>query len=198
MITIEDKIESFKKIINEDISENYEKEISKIISDTEQILQKHEAETLKEIEKLKKDYEHKFIIKKEKIDSKTLKEGQDIILNENNLICKEFFKSLKEKIRQDYKGQYGKDYLQRVLNLVKDDVNKDDIIFVSSENYQRDKEIILNFFENIKVEESENIKLGGFEIVDKDKTYRLNYSVDFMIDNKYNEILTELKKEINL
>lgn len=198
MITIEDKIESFKKIINEDISENYEKEISKITSDTKQILQKHEAETLQEIEKLKKDYEHKFIIKKEKIDSKTLKEGQDIILNENNIICKEFFKSLKEKIRQDYKGQYGKDYLNRVLNLVKGDVSKDDIIFVSSENYQRDKEIILNFFENIKVEESENIKLGGFEIVDKDKTYRLNYSVDFMIDNKYNEILTELKKELNI
>ena len=29
MITIEDKIESFKKIINEDINESYEKEIEK-------------------------------------------------------------------------------------------------------------------------------------------------------------------------
>lgn len=197
MITIEDKIESFKKIINEDINESYEKEIEKITSETQKLLEEKKDKTSKEMEKLKRDYEYKFEIKKEKINSKSLKEGQDIILNENNKIYKEFFKSLKEKIKDDYKGKLGEIYIKRVLDLVKNEVKEDDIIYVSFDCYERDKEIIQNVLKNVDVIKSENIKLGGFEIVDKDKTYRLNYCVDFMLSDRYNEILTKLRKELN-
>ena len=56
MITIEDKIESFKKIINEDIKEKYDNEIQNIILENEKIIKEYEAKKSLEIDKLKKDY----------------------------------------------------------------------------------------------------------------------------------------------
>lgn len=198
MITIEDKIESFKKIINEDINESYKKELEKIEIETKTLLQNHKDETLRKIEDLKKEYNNKFLTKKDKINSKTLKEGKDIILNSNNEIYKEFFISLKEKIKEKYSTSLGVSYLNKTLELIKNEVNEDDVIYLCSKFFKRDREIILNFFKNIEIKESENIKLGGFEVVDKDRTYRLNYSVDFILNEKYNEILSRLKKELSL
>lgn len=198
MITIEDKIESFKKIIDEDINESYKKELEKIDTETKTLLQNHKDEVLRKMEDLKKEYNNKFLTKKDKINSKTLKEGKDIILNSNNEIYKEFFIYLKEKIKEKYSSDLGIAYLNKTLNIIKDEVNKDDVIYVASKFFKRDKEIVLNFFDNIDIRESENIKLGGFEVVDKDRTYRLNYSVDYILNNKYNEILSRLKKELSL
>lgn len=196
MITIEDKIESFKRILNEEIDEKYDEELKKIASETERLMTEYKAKKYEEIEKLKREYRTKLDNKSDKIRSKTLKEGQDIILNTNKEIYDEFFKALKEELNNSYMTEKGISYLKNTLKNVKSEINSSDIIYVYEKSFERDNEIIKNVLGDIKVEKSLDIKVGGFEIENVERTYRLNYSLDFLLTTKYQKILAKLKKEI--
>ena len=198
MITIEDKIESFKRILNEEIDEKYDEELKKIASETERLITEYKAKKYEEIEKLKREYRTKLDNKSDKIRSKTLKEGQDIILNTNKEIYDEFFKALKEELNNSYMTEKGVSYLKNTLKNVKSEINSNDIIYVYEKSFERDNEIIKNVLGDIKVEKSLDIKVGGFEIENVERTYRLNYSLDFLLTTKYQKILAKLKKEIGI
>ena len=198
MITIEDKIESFKRILNEEIDEKYDEELKKIASETERLITEYKAKKYEEIEKLKREYRTKLDNKSDKIRSKTLKEGQDIILNTNKEIYDEFFKALKEELNNSYMTEKGVSYLKNTLKNVKSEINSNDIIYVYEKSFERDNEIIKNILGDIKVEKSLDIKVGGFEIENVERTYRLNYSLDFLLTTKYQKILAKLKKEIGI
>ena len=198
MITIEDKIESFKRILNEEIDEKYDEELKKIASETERLMTEYKAKKYEEIEKLKREYRTKLDNKSDKIRSKTLKEGQDIILNTNKEIYDEFFKALKEELNNSYMTEKGVSYLKNTLKNVKSEINSNDIIYVYEKSFERDNEIIKNVLGDIKVEKSLDIKVGGFEIENVEKTYRLNYSLDFLLTTKYQKILAKLKKELGI
>ncbi|MEB3025288.1 MULTISPECIES: V-type ATP synthase subunit E [unclassified Parvimonas] len=198
MITIEDKIESFKRILNEEIDEKYDEELKKIASETERLMTEYKAKKYEEIEKLKREYRTKLDNKSDKIRSKTLKEGQDIILNTNKEIYDEFFKALKEELNNSYMTEKGVSYLKNTLKNVKSEINSNDIIYVYEKSFERDNEIIKNVLGDIKVEKSLDIKVGGFEIENVERTYRLNYSLDFLLTTKYQKILAKLKKEIGI
>ena len=198
MITIEDKIESFKRILNEEIDEKYNEELKKIASETERLITEYKAKKYEEIEKLKREYRTKLDNKSDKIRSKTLKEGQDIILNTNKEIYDEFFKALKEELNNSYMTEKGVSYLKNTLKNVKSEINSNDIIYVYEKSFERDNEIIKNVLGDIKVEKSLDIKVGGFEIENVERTYRLNYSLDFLLTTKYQKILAKLKKEIGI
>lgn len=198
MITIEDKIESFKRILNEEIYEKYDEELKKIASETERLITEYKAKKYEEIEKLKREYRTKLENKTDKIRSKTLKEGQDIILNTNKEIYDEFFKALKEELNTLYMTEKGEEYLKNTLKNVKSEINSNDIVYVYEKSFERDKEIVKNVLGDIKVEKSLDIKVGGFEIENLGKTYRLNYSLDFLLTTKYQKILAKLKKELGI
>lgn len=198
MITIEDKIESFKRILNEEIDEKYDEELKKIASETERLITEYKAKKYEEIEKLKRDYRTKLENKSDKIRSKTLKEGQDIILNTNKEIYDEFFKALKEELNNSYMTEKGVSYLKNTLKNVKSEINSNDIVYVYEKSFERDKEIIKNVLGDVKVEKSLDIKVGGFEIENSERTYRLNYSLDFLLTSKYQKILANFKKEIGI
>ncbi|WP_455060447.1 V-type ATP synthase subunit E [Parvimonas micra] len=198
MITIEDKIESFKRILNEEIDEKYDEELKKIASETEKLITEYKAKKYEEIEKLKREYRTKLENKTDKIRSKTLKEGQDIILNTNKEIYDEFFKALKEELNTLYMTEKGEEYLKNTLKNVKSEINSNDIVYVYEKSFERDKEIVKNVLGVIKVEKSLDIRVGGFEIENVEKTYRLNYSLDFLLTTKYQKILAKLKKELGI
>lgn len=198
MITIEDKIESFKRILNEEIDEKYDEELKKIASETEKLITEYKAKKYEEIEKLKREYRIKLENKTDKIRSKTLKEGQDIILNTNKEIYDEFFKALKEELNTLYMTEKGEEYLKNTLKNVKSEINSNDIVYVYEKSFERDKEIVKNVLGVIKVEKSLDIRVGGFEIENVEKTYRLNYSLDFLLTTKYQKILAKLKKELGI
>ena len=198
MITIEDKIESFKRILNEEIDEKYDEELKKIASETERLITEYKAKKYEEIEKLKREYRTKLENKTDKIRSKTLKEGQDIILNTNKEIYDEFFKALKEELNTLYMTEKGEEYLKNTLKNVKSEINSNDIVYIYEKSFERDKEIVKNVLGDIKVEKSLDIKVGGFEIENLEKTYRLNYSLDFLLTIKYQKILAKLKKELGI
>ena len=198
MITIEDKIESFKRILNEEIDDKYDEELKKISLETENLIAQYKAKKFDEIERLKRDYRAKLENKSDKFRSKTLKEGQDIILNTNKEIYDEFLKSLKEELTNSYMTEKGELYLKKALNNVKSEISSNDIVYVFEKSFERDRNIIKEILGDITIEKSLAIKVGGFEVENKERTYRLNYSLDFLLTTKYQKILAKLKKEIGI
>ena len=198
MITIEDKIESFKRILNEEIDDKYDEELKKISLETENLIAKYKAKKFDEIEKLKRDYRAKLENKSDKFRSKTLKEGQDIILNTNKEIYDEFFKCLKEELTNSYMTEKGELYLKKALNNVKSEISSNDIVYVFEKSFERDRNIIKEILGDITIEKSLTIKVGGFEVENKERTYRLNYSLDFLLTTKYQKILAQLKRELGM
>jgi len=198
MITIEDKIESFKRILNEEIDDKYDEELKKIYLETENLIAQYKAKKFDEIERLKRDYRAKLENKSDKFRSKTLKEGQDIILNTNKEIYDEFLKSLKEELTNSYMTEKGELYLKKALNNVKSEISSNDIVYVFEKSFERDRNIIKEILGDITIEKSLAIKVGGFEVENKERTYRLNYSLDFLLTTKYQKILAQLKRELGM
>ena len=70
MITIEDKISSFQKIINEDISEKAQKEIDEYILETEEKVSKYKEKKYDEISRIKREYKSRLDSKSESMHSR--------------------------------------------------------------------------------------------------------------------------------
>lgn len=198
MITIDDKISSFQKIINEDISEKAQKEIDEYILETEEKVSKYKEKKYDEINRIKREYKSRLDSKSESMHSRMEKEGQDILLSTNKAIYEEFFKDLKEKLREKYTSAKGEQYLENTLSKIKDSLKSTDTIYLYDTTYNRDRAIVERILPNIGIDVSKNIKLGGFEVENAEKTYRMNYSLDSVISEEYTNILTKLKKELDI
>lgn len=198
MITIDDKISSFQKIINEDISEKAQKEIDEYILETEEKVSKYKEKKYDEINRIKREYKSRLDSKSESMHSRMEKEGQDILLSTNKAIYEEFFKGLKEKLREKYTSAKGEQYLENTLSKIKDSLKSTDTIYLYDTTYDRDRAIVERILPNIGIDVSKNIKLGGFEVENAEKTYRMNYSLDSVISEEYTNILTKLKKELDI
>jgi hypothetical protein len=198
VITIDDKISSFQKIINEDISEKAQKEIDEYILETEEKVSKYKEKKYDEINRIKREYKSRLDSKSESMHSRMEKEGQDILLSTNKAIYEEFFKDLKEKLREKYTSAKGEQYLENTLSKIKDSLKSTDTIYLYDTTYDRDRAIVERILPNIGIDVSKNIKLGGFEVENAEKTYRMNYSLDSVISEEYTNILTKLKKELDI
>jgi len=198
VITIDDKILSFQKIINEDISEKAQKEIDEYILETEEKVSKYKEKKYDEISRIKREYKSRLDSKSESMHSKMEKEGQDILLSTNKAIYEEFFKGLKEKLKEKYSSKKGEQYLENTLLKIKDSLKNNDTVYLYDANYDRDRAIVETILPNINIDVSKNIKLGGFEVENAEKTCRINYSLDSIISEEYTNILTKLKKELDI
>ena len=198
MITIDDKISSFQKIINEDISEKAQKEIDEYILETEEKVSKYKEKKYDEINRIKREYKSRLDSKSESMHSRMEKEGQDILLSTNKAIYEGFFKDLKEKLREKYTSAKGEQYLENTLSKIKDSLKSTDTIYLYDTTYNRDRAIVERILPNTGIDVSKNIKLGGFEVENAEKTYRMNYSLDSVISEEYTNILTKLKKELDI
>ena len=99
MITIDDKILSFQKIINEDLSEKAQKDMQEYVLETDEKVSKYKEKKYDEINRIKREYKSRLESKSESMHSRMEKEGQDILLSMNKTIYEDFFKGLREKVK---------------------------------------------------------------------------------------------------
>lgn len=198
MITIDDKILSFQKIINEDLSEKAQKEIQEYVLETDEKVSKYKEKKYDEINRIKREYKSRLESKSESMHSRMEKEGQDILLSMNKTIYEDFFKGLREKVKEKYSSQKGEQYIENILSTIKESLKDDDTIYLYEATYDRDKAIVQRLLPSISIDVSKNIKLGGFEVENAQKTCRINYSLDSAMSEEYTNILTKLKKELDI
>lgn len=178
MVTIEDKINLFSKIIYDEVDEKINFQLDK--------LKKVEAETMEKEEKDIEKYKNKntqHINKKS--DSKyekailelRIREQQELLSLKENMID-EILYSLKKRLvdftNSDEYVDYIKKYLDNTLKSIEN--NEGSIVYFN----EKDKEIFKKIINKKDVEISDETKdiIGGYILQDKNNKFRIDCSLD--------------------
>ncbi|NMB14123.1 MAG: hypothetical protein GX985_02570, partial [Gallicola sp.] len=79
MISINDKLDSFRKIISDEITAENEEKIKELKEEADSEVKKYNDTIQKKIIEIKKDYENKLNLQKERILSQVQKEGESLL-----------------------------------------------------------------------------------------------------------------------
>lgn len=191
MITVEDKLNIFYKIVLEKEKENFSKTLSQLQEKNKIILDEYREKTLsKRDEIIKKETKNGEMIKNEKI-SQALIEERNKILKKKEELLKELLLSIEEKGKEFSKSkEYEKYFLEELGKTFCEMSEKDIILYLKQEDSQKYRQSILalanRFEKEIVFEEANKDIIGGFLISDKDRTYLIDQSFKAKIEeNKY-------------
>ncbi len=194
MISVEDKLASFKKIISDDISTEQEKRLADLERESEKEIRDYNDKIQKEIIKIKEDYEEKARQRKEKFLSKIHKEGEDLFSDIQKEIYMDVQSSLFNKLKADYKGPSGLNFLKNQLLKNKDFFSEEDEILLSENEFSRDQNTVKKLFPHNKITADKRIKIGGAIIVSADRSYQINCSLDYLLENKKDQINNDVSQ----
>lgn len=178
MVTIEDKINLFSKIIYDEVDEKINFQLDKLKEVEAETMEKEE----KDIEKYKnKNTQHinkKSDSKYEKaIFELRIREQQELLSLKENMID-EILYSLKKRLvdftNSDEYIDYIKNYLDNTLKSIEN--NEGSIVYFN----EKDKEIFKKIINKKDVEISDETKdiIGGYILQDKNNKFRIDCSLD--------------------
>ncbi|SKA90537.1 V/A-type H+-transporting ATPase subunit E [Caloramator quimbayensis] len=193
MITIEEKLNLFTKLIYDKIEKENESLLKKFNLEYGNLLDEKKKEFQKQAEQLRKENEKDIEKQKLQIISKAKIEEKKIILEKRKEIFDEVLDSLIVYCKNFTNNDEYKDMLLNDLNKVlkeMDSINNFEIT-ITYKDYKRYKDVILNMFndKNIEFNEDDDL-LGGFIITDKEKNIRIDMSMKNRILNS-KEIIGE-------
>lgn len=188
MLSVENKIEGFKRLLRYGIDESNKDELDELAKQTDKKIRAFEEKIKKLRQDTKRELDAKQRVKVDKIMSKNQAQGQNMLLDKMSEIRCDFDKSLKESIKKEYSGEKGEAFLQRALRDLDKDQLANSVFLVGEEFEQRDRQIIQSFAKDANVQTTPIIKLGGFIIDNEQKTVRINCSVDFALSSKKERI----------
>lgn len=186
MITIEEKLNLFTKLIYDKIEKENESLLKKFNLEYGNLLDDKKKEFEKQAEQLRKENEKNIEKQKLQIISKAKIEEKKILLEKR----KEIFDEVLEELMaycDDFteKNEYKDMLLNDLKKVFKDIENINNFeLTITSKDYNRFKEDILNMFSgfNIEISEDDSI-IGGFIITDKEKNIRIDMSMKNRILN---------------
>ncbi|TJX14914.1 hypothetical protein E9840_04220 [Tissierella creatinini] len=194
MITVEEKLDMFRKIIYEDVEEEFIRRIEEIDIRNKGIIESKRVELKKAKEDLIRKEKTNAMIRRNELIAKRSQENNEKILQKRQEIFKDFLISLTKKAIAFCHSDSYKDYF---LNQLKDrldgiedyeivlNISKDDYLNLSHDISKigklKNKELIIEAIANEDI-------IGGFIISDKDKSYNYNYSIKSMIEENEYEI----------
>lgn len=194
MISIEDKLARFKKVISDEISSKNKEEIESLVKESEAEIENHKKAADKKIADLQKDYLKKEEQRKEKILSRFHKEGEDLIKEIENEIYKDMQQSLLKELKTAYKTDQGAEFLKEQLLKNKDHISPEDKIFLSENEFERDQRIARELCPENEICLHNSLKIGGAIIMDKEESFQINCSLDYLLEQYRNGINSEAKK----
>jgi vacuolar-type H+-ATPase subunit E/Vma4 len=194
MITINDKLDIFRKLIYEEEEEKYKKALKDLDEKARHLIENKKLEIEKKKEEMAKKEALLKETQKNRIISERRQELNSKLLLKRKEILEDLIASLKEKainftLTDEYKDAVIKSISEVLLKI--DD--RDLIITITEEDRKKLESSIFNLAKinnkNISVSTVPKSKIiGGFIISDKEKTYN--------IDNSYKTIIEENRYEI--
>ncbi|MCX7884334.1 MAG: V-type ATP synthase subunit E [Caloramator sp.] len=186
MITIEEKLNLFTKLIYDKIEKENESLLKKFNLEYGNLLDEKKKEFEKQAEQLRKENEKNIEKQKLQIISKAKIEEKKIILEKRKEIFDEVLDALMAYC-DDFtdKDEYREMFLNDLSKILKemDSINNLQIT-ITSKDFKRFKDVILNMFndKNVDLNEDNDI-IGGFIITDKEKNIRIDMSMKDRILN---------------
>ena len=191
MITVEDKLNIFYKMVLEREKESFEKILDEIEEKNKIALDEHKNKvSLKRDEMIEKKKKSGKIMKEQKISQAIVETRQKIFRKKEELL-EDLLLSIKEKSKVFVCSKEYENYLLRELESILNEVEgKNIVLYLKLEDNKKYGDSIINLANklNIKItfkEANENI-VGGFLIFDEDKTYLTDETFKIKIEeNKY-------------
>ena len=191
MITVEDKLNIFYKMVLEREKESFEKILNEIEEKNKIALDEHKNKvSLKRDEMIEKKKKSGKIMKEQKISQAIVETRQKIFRKKEELL-EDLLLSIKEKSKVFVCSKEYENYLLRELESILNEVEgKNIVLYLKLEDNKKYGDSIINLANklNIKItfkEANENI-IGGFLIFDEDKTYLIDETFKIKIEeNKY-------------
>ncbi|MGJ0847202.1 V-type ATP synthase subunit E [Tissierella praeacuta] len=191
MITLEDKLDIFYKIVFKEEEAKCKKLLEELEFKNNSILEEKKIELEKKKEEI---IERKRIlaeIQKNEMVSKAVGESRGKILEKREEVLRDLISSLEDRARKfvlssDYEGYL----LNKIVQIIREVSEKEIIISIT----EIDKERFEDFILEIGKENNKDISLnlispdiiGGFTLSDKDRSYNLDNSFKTIIEeNKY-------------
>ena len=194
MISINDKLDSFRKIISDEITAENEEKIKELKEEADSEVKKYNDTIQKKIIEIKKDYENKLNLQKERILSQVQKEGESLLSDAENEIYADLQKSLLKKLKKSYQGEEGADFLKDQLLKNKSSISDQDLIYLSENNYSRDEKIVKELFPQNKTAVKKEIKIGGAIILSEDHSSQINCTMDYIVEENRSRINYDAKQ----
>lgn len=202
MITIDDKIQLFRKIVLDDINREYNQLKNKLIDrkKVESLISEEEAK-----EKSKK-YIEKFINKVEEEKKKKIldakKESKEEILKIKNRFIEEVYQAVLKKCKAFRKEENYLKIIEKLVENIKNNIEDFKVlkVYIIEEDYEKRIDSFKEIFnkildrENIKLYKSKENFRGGFVLYNKDKTLKLDISLKLIISRNKLFIGNEVQK----
>lgn len=188
LLSVEDKIDSFKTLLQDSIRDNNAQELEQLKMQLSEKLLSFEEKLKNQTQDKQRELENRYKNKFDKVVSTTQGQGQNIILDRQNKIRTDFEKSLKEKLKQDYMGEKGERFLQKAIENIKNYDLNNMTLYIGQTCEQRDRKLIEQQLPNANVKVSQEIELGGLIADNKEETLRINGSLDYALQSKQEQI----------
>lgn len=188
LLSVEDKIDSFKTLLQDTIRDNNAQELEQLKMQLSEKLLSFEEKLKNQTQDEQRELENRYKNKFDKVVSTTQGQAQNIILDRQNKIRTDFEKSLKEKLKQDYMGEKGERFLQKAIENIKNYDLNNMTLYIGQTCEQRDRKLIEQQLPNANVKVSQEIELGGLIADNKEETLRINGSLDYALQSKQEQI----------
>ncbi len=188
LLSVEDKIDSFKTLLQDTIRDNNAQELEQLKMQLSEKLLSFEEKLKNQTQDKQRELENRYKNKFDKVVSTTQGQAQNIILDRQNKIRTDFEKSLKEKLKQDYMGEKGERFLQKAIENIKNYDLNNMTLYIGQTCEQRDRKLIEQQLPNANVKVSQEIELGGLIADNKEQTLRINASLDYALQSNQEQI----------
>lgn len=197
VITVEEKLDVFTKLVLEKVQKEYEEKKKEIDQRNDEIIQGHKSEISEKVYRIVENMKGRGEIQKNRLISKAKVEGKRTVLSKKEELLEKLISNIEAKAVQfTYEDGY-KDYIINSLCEVLENLkNKESIIlFFTDKDRGNYEELIINTlkengFDTKKVEfQSLDPKLiGGVIAIDREKTIKVDCTIKTKIEDNRNLI----------
>lgn len=189
MKTIEEKISKLEQALQNQILDTKNKEIEEIKGNEKKSFEKYIKRMKKKLKEELDAYKSREKLILMKNEGKIHSEGEQILIETKNSIKRDILKSLKKILVEKYKCEIGEKFLENSLSSLKKDITDAEVIYLSSNSYERDLILTKKIFPNNEIKVSHEIKIGGIIAENNENHFRYNYTLDYKLKQNESQIL---------
>lgn len=196
MVTLEDKLELFKRSIRDKVELEYQEIIDSQNKDLEKLYESRIKSGKEDILRHKKKIIEKGFSEKNEMISKAIGSKKKILVEKKKDMMNQIMKKLELEILNSMKSDQGKELFTRVLeHLILKDSNfkSGGQIFLKRERIDQakihiSKAIGNEIFEKYEIKELEDTYIEGFIVQDREGKRRVNFTLKNLLEEKKNEV----------
>lgn len=197
MITVEEKLDVFTKLVLEKVQKEYEEKRKEIEERNSKVIRKHRLEINDKAKRIVENMVSRGEIQKNRVISRAKVDSKRVVLSKKEELLEKLVKNIEVKAVQftyegDYKG-YFESSLYEVLENLKNRASI--ILFLTDKDRSKYEEEALKIakekgfdVEKVEIQSLDARMIGGVVGIDRDKTIKVDCSIKTRIEDSRNFI----------